>query len=168
MAKKVKPDFVMKKSAWTVGSFWYFFPLLVGIALAVLAFAMYDWSFSAIPTPLVLAVAVALGSALIPFIVWFIRAINVWDETISFYGNKVVHKCGIFKKATRTNILTHVLSVDVKQSFWSRVGGFGTITIDVMGPWDIDMTGIKHPKKAKAYLETIVADGMNMSHVLMN
>ena len=75
---------------------------------------------------------------------------------------------GIFKKEVHTNILTHVLSVTVKQSFWERVFGYGTITIDVMGQWDIDMSGIKNLKKAKAYLETIAANGMNMSHVLMN
>ena len=168
MAKAKKPDFVMRKSGWSVASFWHFFPLFVSIILAVVVFAMCGWDFASIPMPCIIAVAIAAGSSIIPLIVLWIKIINVKDETISFYGTKVVHKCGIFKKEVHTNILTHVLSVNVKQSFWERVFGYGTITIDVMGQWDIDMSGIKNLKKAKAYLETIAANGMNMSHVLMN
>lgn len=168
MAKKVKPDFVMRKSGWSVASFWHFFPLFMSMILALLVFAMCGWDFNAVPAPGMVAVCVAAGLSLIPLFSLWVDVINVKDETISFYGNKVVHKCGIFKKEEHTNILTHVLSVKVKQSFWERVFGYGTITIDVMGQWDIDMSGIKNLKKAKAYLETIAANGLDMSHVLMN
>lgn len=168
MAKKVKPDFVMRKSGWAVASFWHFFPLFVSIILALIVFAMCGWDFAAVPASAMVAVCVAAGLSIIPLIDLWIRVINVKDETISFYGNKVVHKNGIFKNEEHTNILTHVLSVKVEQSFWERVFGYGTITIDVVGQWDIDMSGIKNLKKAKAYLEKIAANGMNMSHVIMN
>ena len=168
MAKAKRPDFVMRKSGWSVATFWHFFPLFMSIILALLTFTMYNWDSASVPVPCMVTVYVAGGLSIIPLIDLWGKIINVKDETISFYGNKVVHKCGIFKKEEHTNILTHVLSVRVKQSFWERVFGYGTITIDVMGQWDIDMTGIKNLKKAKAYLESIAANGMDMSHVLMN
>ena len=169
MAKAKKPNFVMKKSAWTVIRFWHIFPFLLSSIFMVVIYGMNNWNFSAVPAPWnILAFALLALSFVIPFIVLLIKIINIKDESISFYANKVVHESGIFGKQVHTNILTHVLSVTVKQTFWGRVFKYGTITIDVMGQWDIDMTGIKNPMKAKAFLETIAANGMGMTHVLMN
>ena len=134
MATVVKPNYVMKKSAWSVIRPWH----------------------------------ILLSFLIVPLFIMIFKIINIKDETISFYNNKVVQRSGIFSKHEKTNILTHVLSVTVHQTFWGRICNYGNVTVDVMGQWDIDMKGIKNPKQAKEYLETIAANGMGMQQFLMN
>ena len=134
MANAVKPNYVMKKSAWSVVRPWH----------------------------------ILLFFLIVPLIIMVYKIINIKDESISFYNNKVVQRSGIFSKHEKTNILTNVLSVSVYQSFWGRLFNYGNITVDVMGQWDVDMRGIKDPMKAKAYLETIAANGMGMQQFIMN
>ena len=134
MATPVRPNYVMRKSAWSVVRPWH----------------------------------ILLGFLIVPLIIMIIEIINIKDETISFYNNKVVLKSGIFRRDEKVTVLTRVLSVTVKQSFLGRIFNYGNITVDVMGQWDIDMRGIKNPRKAKEYLETIAANGMGMQQFLMN
>ena len=129
-----KPNYVMRKSAWSVVRPWH----------------------------------ILLGFLIFPLIVMIVKIINIKDETISFYDNKVVERSGIFSKQEHTNILTHVLAVSYKQTFWGRICGYGDITIDVVGHWDIDMKGIKNPKKARDFLENYTAKGLGMQQFIMN
>jgi uncharacterized membrane protein YdbT with pleckstrin-like domain len=132
MANAVKPNYVMKKSAWSVVRPWH----------------------------------ILLFFLIVPLIIMIVKIINIKDESISFYNNKVVQRYGIFSKNEKTTIMTPVLSVTVKQSFWGRICNYGTIYIDVVGKWDIQMRGIKHPWQAKAYLETYAANGRRMRTIV--
>ena len=96
------------------------------------------------------------------------KIINIKDETISFYNNKVVIRSGILNKNERTTILTPVLSVTVKQTFWGRIFNYGNVYVDVVGKWDLNMRGVKDPFEAKAYLEKFVARGRNTRSVVMD
>ena len=134
MANTVKPNYVMKKSAWSVIRPWHliFFFLIV------------------------------------PLIIMIVKIINVKDDKILFYNNKVVQQSGVFSKYEKTNILTRVLSVTVKQTFWGRLFNYGTVKVDVVGEWDINMSGVKDPMGAKAFLETFVANGATVKPIIMN
>lgn len=134
MANPVKPNYVIRRSGWSVVRPWH----------------------------------ILLFFLIIPLIIMIIKIINVKDDTISFYHNKVVHRSGILSKNEKTTILTRVLSVTVKQSFWGRIFNYGTIYVDVVGKWDINMTGIKNPMEAKAFLETFVANGAVVKPIIMN
>ena len=111
---------------------------------------------------------ILLGFLIIPLIIMLWKIINIKDETISFYNNKVVHRSGILNKYEKTTVLTRVLSVTIDQTLWGRICNYGDIKIDVVGKWDIDMKGIKNPKKAKAYLERFVVNGANIRPIIMN
>ena len=132
MANTVKPNYVIRKSAWSVVRPWH----------------------------------ILLSFLIVPLIIMIVKIINVKDDTISFYNNKVVQRCGIFSKYEKTNILTRVLSVTVKQTFWGRIFNYGTLHVDVVGRWDINMRGVKDPMGAKAYLERFVATGKRMHQVI--
>ena len=132
MANSVKPNYVIRKSAWSVVRPWH----------------------------------ILLFFLIVPLIIMIIKIINVKDDTISFYNNKVVQRSGIFSKYERTNVLTRVLSVTVKQTFWGRIFNYGTVHVDVVGKWDINMRGVKDPMKAKAYLERFVPNGRTMHQVI--
>ena len=105
---------------------------------------------------------------IVPLIIMIIKIINIKDETVSFYQNKVIIKSGIFSKHERTTILTPVLSVTVKQTFWGRIFNYGNIYVDVVGKWDIDMHGVKDPMEAKRFLESFVANGDSVNPIIMN
>jgi len=128
----VRPNFVMRKSAWSVIRPWH----------------------------------ILLSFLIVPLIIMIVKIINIKDETISFYNNKVVVRSGIFSKQERTNVLTRVLSVTVKQSFWGRIFNYGTVYVDVVGRWDINMRGVKDPMAAKAYLERFVPNGRRMHQII--
>ena len=128
MANSVKPNYVIRKSAWSVVRPWH----------------------------------ILLFFLIVPLIIMIIKIINVKDETISFYNNTVVLRSGIFSKYEKTHILTRVLSVTVQQTFWGRICNYGTVHVDVMGKWDINMRGVKKPMEAKEYLERYTANGMGM------
>ena len=134
MNNSVKPNYVIKKSAWSVIKWWH----------------------------------IVFGIFIIPLIIMIVKIINIKDESISFYNNKVVHRSGILSKNEKTTILTRVLSVTVRQTFWGRIFNYGTIYVDMMGKWDISMRGIKNPMGAKAYLEKFVANGSGMRQILTN
>ena len=126
---------------------------------------MFEWN---VPSPFNIIIFAVLGASTIPLFIMIFRIINIKDETISIYDNKVVQRSGILSKKEHTNILTAVLSVTVKQTFWGRICNYGTIKIDVVGYWDIDMKGVKNPMKAKEYLERYAANGLGMQQFIMN
>ena len=132
MANTVKPNYVMRRSAWSVVRPWH----------------------------------ILLSFLIVPLIIMIVKIINVKDDTISFYNNKVVQRSGIFSKHEKTNIMTRVLSVTVKQTFWGRIFNYGTVHVDVVGKWDINMRGVKDPMGAKEYLEKFVATGRRMHQVI--
>ena len=133
MATPIKPNYVIRKSAWSVVRPWH----------------------------------ILLGFLIVPLIIMVIKIINIKDETVSFYYNRVVHRSGIFSKQEKTTIMTRVLSVSVKQTFWGRICNYGNIYVDVVGEWDINMRGVKDPLKAKAYLEQFIANGAGVRPLIM-
>lgn len=133
MATVVKPNYVMRKSAWSVIRPWH----------------------------------ILLFFLIVPLIIMIIKIINIKDDTISFYNDRVVQRSGIFSRHEKTNIMTRVLSVTVKQTFWGRIFNYGTVQVDVVGEWDINMKGVKEPLKAKAYLERFIASGKNIRPLIM-
>ena len=130
----IKPNYVIKKSAWSVIRPWH----------------------------------ILLFFLIIPLFIMLWKIINVMDESISFYSNKVVHRSGILAKHEKTTILTRVLSVSVHQSFWGRIFNYGTIKVDVVGKWDLNLRGVKNPMGAKEYLEKLALNGMRTRPVIMN
>ena len=134
MANTVKPNYVIRKSAWSVVRPWH----------------------------------ILLFFLIVPLIIMIVKIINVKDDTISFYNNKIVHRSGIFSKHEKTTILTRVLSVTVKQTFWGRIFNYGTIYVDVVGKWDLSMRGVKDPMGAKEYLEKLAVNGRRARSIIMD
>ena len=132
MSNVVKPNYVMRKSAWSVIRPWH----------------------------------ILLSFLIVPLFIMIWKIINIKDETISFYNNKVVIRSGILNKHERTTILTPVLSVTVKQTFWGRIFNYGNVYVDVVGKWDINMRGVKNPMEAKAYLERFTPNRRGMRSIV--
>ena len=114
---------------------------------------------AAVPT---LVVAVAAGCML-----W--QIIKQKCRRISFFEKKVERRKGVFDHDYDSFVFVSVYNVRLQQNCLEALMGYGHLHIDCPGPWDDELkhlTYIKHPKKAKRFLETrITAEGMtNIIH----
>lgn len=93
---------------------------------------------------------------IVPLIMQIVRILRAKSYQIEFYDNKMVVKSGLLNKNERQSVFTGVYAVSVSQSLWGRICGYGNISVDCPGKWDIDTTGIKDPKALKAFLEKYI------------
>ncbi len=103
---------------------------------------------------------------IIPLIIQIARIASVLCYSIEFYNNKIITKSGVLNKQENQSVFAGVYAVNISQSLFGRIFGYGDIRVDCPGKWDIDTTGIKNPMELKKYLEgRITAEGMtNIIH----
>lgn len=94
---------------------------------------------------------------IIPLVVMIWRIVVAKHHIVEFYDEHVVVKTGVLSKHERKTIFPSILSVSVYQSFWGRVCGYGSLSVDVVGKWDISLNGICDPNTVREYLESRVS-----------
>ena len=60
-----------------------------------------------------------------------------------------------------------IISVSVSQSVGGRIFGYGDITVDVVGKWDINTKAIASPERLKRYLESKMVNRANYQNTTM-
>ena len=95
---------------------------------------------------------------IIPLIVMLVRILIIKHVRIEFYDNYIISKSGVLSKKERRTVFPGIISVSVDQSLWGRICHYGTVRVDVVGKWDIDLSYTAQPEKLKAYLETKLID----------
>ena len=88
--------------------------------------------------------AAASGAALV---VWFIGGALVRRSamTVRLTDRYLVLQTGIMSRHTSTVMLNRVESLDVDQSLWQRMCGYGTLTVRGTGSEDLRLAGIADP-----------------------
>lgn len=105
---------------------------------------------------------------IVPLIIMICKIIIVKHKRIEFYDKKIVQKSGVFDVEKKTAVFTAVLAVCVEYPFWGRILGYGNVKVEMVGPWDIDLNGVKKPKKLQRYLESRIANVRGMHQLLHN
>ena len=146
-----KPEYIAKRSAWTVCRFWEFLVFWL-IVPAVIYFGMTAMEMEKMLTYIALG-----GWFALMIIILLIRVIIIKSHRVEFYRDRVVEKWGVFDVEKKIHVFTAVLSAYIEQKFWGRVFGYGEVKVNMVGPWDVDLTRIKKPKKLQNYLESRVA-----------
>ncbi len=156
-----RPEYIAKRSAWTVCHFWEFlvFWLLVPVVLFVLGSQFIDQNS---------AIAVIIAWYAVMVLILIIKVIIIKSHRVEFYRDRVVEKWGVFDVEKRIHVFTAVMTVKVDQKFWGRVFNYGEVKVDMVGPWDVDLTRIKKPKKLVNYLESRVARVRSMHQLMPN
>ena len=155
-----KPEYIAKRSAWTVCRFWEFviFWLIVPALLFILGSSLLgDAIFGAIAAWYVVLLIILL-----------IKVIIIKSHRVEFYRDRVVEKWGVFDVEKRIHVFTAVMAVKVDQKFAGRIFNYGEVKVDMVGPWDVDLTRIKKPKKLVNYLESRVARVRSMHQFMPN
>ena len=104
----------------------------------------------------------------LPLIIMICRIITEKCKRIEFYDKKIIQKSGVFEIDRKTAVFTAVLSVWVEQSLWGRIFNYGNVKVEMVGPWDFDLSGVKRPKRLQRYLETRIANIRGMHQLMHN
>lgn len=119
--------------------FWVVIVLGV-VAVVALLFAQIDWA----------AALAALLAILIAGYQWlWLRAIEQAVTT-----RRVVRKTGIVSRTTTELRLASVETVDLRQSFWGRVFGYGDVEVTGRGESEMVLDRIARPIEVKREIET--------------
>ena len=154
------PQYIARKSIWSVIYIWRI--LLFGVVIPGAGY--FAGTYFNLDK---LYCYIGIGAwELICLIVMICKIVKIKCHYIAFFDDKVIEKWGVFSIQRKSNIFTAVLTVDIKQSFRQRIFRFGSINVDMVGPWDIDLTRIKKPKKLQNYLNTRIARVRNMHHIM--
>ena len=155
----MKPNYVARKTAWLMVNFkdfLIFMMFLVGVAAAVLALFVIP-----LEPMMQIIVAAAGGAVAVIFLFWYIiRFLAVKLECYEFYDHKIVYKKGVFRRHEATATFLGVLAIEVNRTFAGRILGYGNVTVDAVGRWDMDIEMVSKPKKLQAYLESRGASKM--------
>lgn len=117
--------------------------VLGAIAAIALVVAQIPWA----------ALGAAILAALIAGYQWlWLRAI---EQGVT--NRRVVRKTGIVSRATTELRLASIETVDLRQSFWGRVFGYGNVEITGRGETAMILDLIAHPVEVKREIESAYA-----------
>ena len=116
----MEPNYVAKKSACTVISFWW----IIGSIL------------------------------IIPLIIMIFRIIAVKKYKIEFYDDKIVIYSGLINTNKKQVVFMGVTVTSVSKTLIGHIFNYGDVSVDCVGKWDVDTTGIKNPQALENYLQT--------------
>ena len=98
------------------------------------------------------------------------RVIAIKQFRLEFYDDKIVIKSGLLNTKKKQMAFMGVTGVEVEQSLWGKLFGYGSVIVDCVGKWDVSFTTyIKEPEKLEAYLQSriVAAQGKNNMFVPM-
>ena len=103
---------------------------------------------------------------IIPAIIMVIDIIKLKNDRIEFYEDHIVVKSGVLNKKERKSAFMGVMSVSVNQSLFGRIFGYGDVSVDVTGKWDVDTRGVKDPQGLVRYLENRIVKSSSVRTVI--
>lgn len=127
---------------------WCLFIFILGVICLIGGFVLLKSS------PILLYVGLILMVVSAIFILC--EALVMRSNTIEFYEKKYVIRSGVINKHENEVLLTNLVSVSVSQSLGGQMLDYGTVKINVVGKQDISLSGVKHPRELKKYIEKLM------------
>ncbi|MBI3678177.1 MAG: PH domain-containing protein [Proteobacteria bacterium] len=121
----------------------------------VIARAHFHWSYTLVA---VLALIV-LGWLLIGIWIFFAMMIPKWTTEIAVTNHRFIKKTGLFSLHTEEIAIPNIEGVEVTQSFWGRILGFGRIRIEGTGVDKTETPLIANPVEFRRAIETAKESG---------
>ena len=94
-----------------------------------------------------------LGVLVVGIVVWLQRSIRAWTTEMGVTSRRVVLKRGLFAISTEELSLSTVEEVNVRQSTWGGILGYGTITVSGTGEGCIEFPIVGDPVGFRAALQ---------------
>ena len=102
----------------------------------------------------------------IPTFIILFRIIAIKCESFEFYSDHIIHKSGVLNKHEDRKPFFRVNGVSFSQSLLGSMFHYGDLHVDATGKWDLNLTGIKDPRKLKEFLETRAAKEGDFSNII--
>ena len=152
MARNRFPNFIARKTNWiAILNWWFLFFLLVEAFLVVCHLNVLP-----ITLPSITLMGKEFGLWTVILAVWtliFVIAM-IWTlivircNYIEFYDSYVIQRKGVIFRKSKKTIFPQVISVTTHRN----ILGYGSVDIDVVGPWDVELTKLKRPEDVREYL----------------
>ncbi|MBV9572062.1 MAG: PH domain-containing protein [Alphaproteobacteria bacterium] len=97
---------------------------------------------------------VFLGWLLIGFYIFFVRMYRKWTTEIGVTTHRFVEKTGWLTLSTSELALHNIEGVQIKQTFWGRILGYGHLRIEGTGMDAIQLPDIADPIAFRAAIES--------------
>ena len=104
---------------------------------------------------------------IIPLLIQIVALLRASAYSIEFYENRMVIKSGILAKNERQSVFSGVYSVSVSRTMMGMLFGYGDVSVDCPGRWDIDTRKIKNPTGLKLFLERHITSA-GMTNIIYN
>jgi uncharacterized membrane protein YdbT with pleckstrin-like domain len=143
--KVLQPDETVKyvgKLHWII----YGSSILLGVL--VIALAIFALNLPDNQKFFVLIAAVVLAGLAILFFLksWFLQ----WTTETAVTDKRIIHKYGFIARHTKEMNITKVETVDVFQSFWGRILGYGTVRAVGTGASLETLPYVAHPLQLRS------------------
>ena len=116
----------------------------------VSARAHFHWSY----TFVAVMALIFLGWLLIGIWIFFAMMIPKWTTEIAVTNHRFIKKTGVFSLHSEEIAIPNIEGVEVSQSFWGRILGFGRIRIEGTGVDKIETPLIANPVEFRRAIET--------------
>ncbi|HJU64881.1 MAG TPA: PH domain-containing protein [Gemmatimonadaceae bacterium] len=107
---------------------WLAYSGAVGLALLTVAFLILRWITG--EDGFLFAAGFSL---LVTIVVWLVTYVKHASSEFAVTNKRVLMKEGLVRRRTFETMLSKVEGVDVEQTFWGRMLGFGTVTVTGTG-----------------------------------
>ena len=101
---------------------------------------------------------VAFFWLIVPLIIMVVDIFVKKSTTIEFYDGYIIQKSGVLSKKEKRSVFPKVAAVSINQSLFGRMFNYGDVNVDVIGQWDVNLSGIAKPHELKKYLEDKMVD----------
>ena len=106
---------------------------------------------------------VAFFWLIVPLIIMVVDIFVKKSTTIEFYDGYIIQKSGVLSKKEKRSVFPKVAAVSINQSLFGRMFNYGDVNVDVIGQWDVNLSGIAKPHELKKYLEDKMVDANSIN-----
>lgn len=168
MARDRIPNFIARKTNWVaILNIWFFLFLIVEAFLVVCHLNLIPISLGSIvlmKKELSLwTVALAVWTLIyLLAMIWTLIVIRC--QYIEFYDSYVIQRKGVIFRKSKKSIFPQVLAVTTHRN----ILGYGSVEIDVVGPWDVELTLLKRPEDVREYLIDYMVNSVAVENISNN
>ena len=152
MARTRIPNYIARRTGWmAILNWWFVFFFAVEAFLILCHRHVVPIK---LPSMVIAGMKLELWTIILAAWTLFFLIAMIWTliiircNYVEFYDSYVIQKKGVIFRESKKTIFPQITSVKTTRTFF----GYGDVIIDVVGPWDVDLTKIKRPEDVREYL----------------
>ncbi|MCI5046807.1 MAG: PH domain-containing protein [Aquisalinus sp.] len=141
---------------WTY-SFWHVFFFILSFA-PVAVFAWGQFGLGRSFEDLALGYYVSLFAIFLGCLILLLHMIHLWTTEIAITTYRFIFKTGLISRDTKEVSLGNIEEINLQQSIWGRIFGYGSMTLRGTGVGVIELPNIDNPINVRKTMENARAN----------